>query len=347
MEDSTYYKLMLKNLSGSISLKEKGVLHTWLESDEKNKKLYTLYEQIWHTTEKDNEMVNMKTAWNTISKKAGIALSYDDLRIDATPEKIPTGHYKSGYGYQILRYAAVFVVAFSLVFLFKKTTQTTQMPEQQQVLVQYGKQSNIVLPDGSRIVLDAGSKLSFPKKFAGDSREVFLSGEAYFEVKHNPAKPFIIYANEGIITVLGTKFNVRAWKFDDNEVKVAVAEGIVSLQGSSSKKEKAAVITKGEMSYLTSTHLTPTRPKKVNIEDHLAWMRRELILESTPLNEVLDRLSRWYNLRFRLPSPVYNHVKITGTFQKKSVGYILEVIGLMTHLDYKRENNLITFYARK
>ncbi len=347
MNDSVTMKLILKYLSGSISQEEKNELTAWLESDIKNKKALTLYERVWSTQEKEGENVNMQTAWNNVAKKAGIALPFEETTINTLPVQIPKSQTITRYGYQFLRYAAVFLVAVSLLFLFKKTTQTTQAPEQQQILVQYGKQNSVVLPDGSKVILDAGSKLSFPKGFDGNVREVFLSGEAYFEVTHNPKKPFVIYANKGIVTVLGTKFNVRAWQFDNEEVKVVVAEGTVSLRANTTNKEAGAIINKGKMSYLTDAHLTASVPTEVNVNTYLAWMKRDLILQNTPLNEVLDRLSRWYNLQFKLPSPVYNRVRITGTFHKKSVAHILEAIGLMTHLNYTRENNTIKFYQSK
>jgi len=344
MNDATHLKLIIKYLSGSINREENDRLNKWLESDVKNKKLLSLFERVWNTHEKEGDKVNMQTAWNNVAKKAGIALPFEETKISTIPVQIPKRQKVSPYGYQILRYAAVFLLAVSLIFLFKKNTQTSVTPGQQQILVQYGKQNNIILPDGSKVILDAGSKLSFPKGFAGGVREVYLSGEAYFEVTHNPEKPFVIYANKGIVTVLGTKFNVRAWKFDNEEVKVVVAEGTVSLRANTANEETAAIINKGKMSYLTDTHLEASRPKEVNIYSHLAWMDRDLILENTPLNEVLDRLARWYNLQFELPSQVYEKVRITGTFQKKSVAHILEAIGLMTHLTYKRENNVIKFY---
>ena len=73
-------------------------------------------------------------------------------------------------------------------------------------------------------------------------------------------------------------------------------------------------------------------------------MNRELILEQTPLYEILDRLQRWYNLSIELPSPIYNSIKITGTFKKKSIEDILEAIGLMINLNVKREKNTVIFY---
>ncbi len=347
MDDSTHMKLIIKYLSGSISREEKTKLNNWLESDIKNKRMLTLFEQVWNTQEKDSEKVNIQTAWNNISKNAGIAISFEDSKTDVIPIQIPSRHIKSKYVYQILRYAAVFLVAVSLIFIYKNAKQGIQAPEQQQILVQHGNQSSVSLADGSTVTLDAGSKLSFPKVFAGNTREVFLSGEAYFEVTHYPQKPFVIHANKGIVTVLGTKFNVRAWQFGNNEVKVVVADGKVSLRSDSHNHGIAAIINKGKMSYLTNVSLEASIPEKVNVESHLAWMKRELILENAPLNEVLDKLSRWYDLQFELPSPVYNKVRITGTFRKKSVDHILEAIALMTRLDYKRNNNKIEFFHSK
>ena len=126
-----------------------------------------------------------------------------------------------------------------------------------------------------------------------------------------------------------------------------VVDGRVSLREESKENSSGVVIGKGKMSYLASNHPQPIRPVKVDVEPHLAWMNRDLILTSTPLYDVLDRLSRWYDLQFRLPSPLYENVKITGTFKKKSVDHILEAIGLMTQLDYKRNGKTVVFYRRK
>ncbi len=343
MNESENIKLILKYLSGTINQEERTVLTKWVNSDPENKKTLTLFEHIWSLKEK-GEKVNMQAAWNTLAKKAGIALPFEDISIRTAPVSTKKDKRDTHNRYLFLRYAAVFLIALSLVFLFKEKTKTSQVPPNQvQVIVQYGKQDKITLPDGSKVILDAGSMIRFPKKFNSDGREVILKGEAYFEVTHNSGKPFVIYANKGVITVLGTKFNVRAWEFENEKVNVVVAEGMVSLRSIESDNDKGVIIKKGEMSYLSNTHLTPVKPEKVKLEAHLAWMKRDLILDSTPLNEVLDRLARWYNLKFVLPSPVYEQVKITGTFRKKSIDHILEAIGLMIHLTYKREKNVIIF----
>ncbi len=347
MENSKYLELIIKYFSGSLNPEEEKDFHIWLESDPKNQKVFALFKQIWSTQEKDADDVDLKLAWNHLSRKAGLSLSFDDVQ-EALPHLGKrTVRVGADHGFRLLRYAAVFFIVFSLVYLFNAKKQTSPTEGQQEIYVQYGKQMVVNLSDGSKVILDAGSKLSFPKHFSVHKREVYLSGEAYFEVKHQQLRPFVIHANNGLITVLGTKFDVRAWQYDNKEVRVVVVDGSVSLRNESQNKSEGVVIPKGKMSYLAANHPIPSKPVPVKVEPYLAWMERDLILSNTPLYDVLDRLSRWYGLHFELPSPVYNKVKITGTFRKKSIDYILEVIGLTTHLNYKRNGNTVVFYKQK
>ncbi len=349
MDCSEYIKLIMKHLSGSINPEEKKALNAWLEKDKENKKVLTLFTQIWNTKESGEEAVDLQSAWSKLSEKTGISLSFNDIRESTTVIRhLPLKRSKTKFAYQIMRYAAVFLVAFSLVYIFSKSDPQKFDEGQREISVQYGKQSSITLPDGSKVILDAGSTLRFTDAgFSDNKREVILNGEAYFEVRHNPLKPFVIYANSGIVTVLGTKFNVRSWNHLEDEVKVVVVDGKVSLRNQVQEKNSVVVVDKGKMSYLAAAHPRPSAPVKVDVETHLAWMKRELILDSTPLYDVLDRLSRWYDLQIRLPSPVYNNVRITGTFKKKSIDHILEAIGLMTQMGYKRNGKQVVFYKKK
>ncbi len=346
MNSTRYIKLILKYLSGSINTEEQEILNAWLASSEENRKTLILFKQIWNTKEKELSRRDLEAAWYKLSARAGISLPFEDMKEKRSHIYYPSMKTKTRLSYQIMRYAAILLIIFSLAYIFSNEKLGNQLKGQQEVVVQYGKQNKIILSDGSKITLDAGSKLSFPEKFSEHSREVYLSGEAYFEVNPNPQKPFIIHANQATVKVLGTKFNVRAWHWNNNEVKVVVVEGKVAFTGEVKEEKATVIVDRGKMSYLTSTHPQPSAPRKVNVEPYLAWMNRDLILKNTPLYDVLDRLSRWYNLNFQLPSPVYNNVMITGTFKKKPLDYILDTIGLMTQLDYKREGNTVVFYKR-
>ncbi len=347
MKNTDYIKLIIKYLSGTIDPAERKILDRWLKSAEENRKTLVLIEQIWNTEERGLDKPDLKAAWSKLTERAGISLPFEEARTTNIRSYSPSFKTRTKFGYQIMRYAAILLIVFSLAYIFSKEKLGSQSDGQQEIIVQYGKQNKLTLPDGSKITLDAGSKLSFPEDFSGNFREVYLYGEAYFEVVHNPQKPFIIHANQAIIKVLGTKFNVRAWRLNDDEVEVVVVEGKVSL-GTKNESEKTAVIVdKGKMSYLSKKHPQPSSPKKVNTEKYLAWINRDLILENTPLYDVLDRLSRWYNLKFKLPDPVYNNVMITGIFKNKSIDYILDTICLMTQLDYKRNGDKVVFYRKR
>ena len=347
MDDAKYLELIIKHFSGSLNSEEEKTLHNWLEAAPQNKKVFALFEQVWNTREKEENEINLKLAWSRLSQRAGISLSFDEGNVARTHFGMSQKREKTRGVFQLLRYAAVFLIIFSLVYLFNAKKQINLADGQQEIFVQYCKQMVVNLPDGSRVILDAGSKLTFPEHFSAHKREVHLSGEAYFEVRHNSHRPFVIHANNGLITVLGTKFNVRAWQYNGNEVQVVVVDGSVSLRNASQNNSGGVVINKGKMSYLAANHPVPSPPVSVKIEPYLAWMNRDLILTNTPLFIVLDRLSRWYGLHFELPSPVYNSVRITGTFKKKPVDYILKVIGLTTHLKYKRNGKTIVFYKEK
>ncbi len=347
MEYSEYINLIIKQLSGTITPDEKKKLNHWLESDSENKKTLALFKQIWHTRQAENGFVDLQSAWAGLAEKAGISLPYEELREKPARLQLPRQDSVTKIGYRIMRYAAVILITVSLVYFLGRSAHEAPKDGLREIFVQYGKQNSVTLPDGSQVTLDAGSKLRFAEGFGRKSREVYLNGEAYFEVSHNELKPFIIYANGGVVTVLGTKFNVRAWQLNDREVRVVVVDGKVSFRHKSQRQNSAVVVSKGKMSYLAATHPQPSKPIKVDIGTHLAWMNRELILDNAPLNEVLDRLARWYDLQFKLPSPLYEKVKITGSFKKKSIGYILQAIGLMTQMDYKQEGKTVVFYKRK
>ena len=222
--------------------------------------------------------------------------------------------------------------------------QMDPLAEMQEIFVEYGKTASLTLEDGTKITLDAGSTLSYPKHFAEETREIYLKGEAFFEVAPNPQKPFIINANEAVVRVVGTRFNVKAWP-SSQAVQVAVAEGKVSLRSAHQPEIEAVLINRGQLSAL-SDNQTITQPVAVDINKHLAWLKRELVLDNTVLSEVLTQLERWYRLQFELPDPIYKSVRISGVIKKKPINDIIETIAMMINLEAKREGNQVVFLEK-
>ena len=181
----------------------------------------------------------------------------------------------------------------------------------------------MVLSDGTRITLDAGSKLKCPDIFK-DTRDVYLTGEAYFEVAHDQNRPFRVHANHALVQVLGTKFNVRAWN-ENPAVSVAVVEGKVSLGHVGKTKSNQAIIPKGYYSLLPDQGL-PSTPTQVDIKQYLGWMHNEIRFRDVTVRETLAQLERWYNLEFVVNDESILKQRITVHIQQTNIDDLLELI---------------------
>jgi len=160
------------------------------------------------------------------------------------------------------------------------------------VIIPYGKRSQITLPDGSHIWLNSGSQLSYPSEFSGKSREVYLSGEAFFDVAKDVEKPFYVITRDIKIKVLGTRFNVSA--FDDEEnVQAVLLEGKVTI-GKNSFLAKTEEMEPGERAVYHKKAETFTKGK-ADVNYYTSWLYGYLIFENEPTPEVFKKLERYYN----------------------------------------------------
>lgn len=161
-----------------------------------------------------------------------------------------------------------------------------------QIIIPYGKRSDITLADGSRIWLNSGSQLSYPSDFGTGSREIYLTGEAYFEVAHNPSLPFYVYTNDMKIRVLGTKFNVASYS-NDARTQAVLVEGKISA-GRNRLISRPVELIPGE-------RLTFDREKEVLSKDmvdvclYTSWVNGYLVFEQENLTEIFKKLERYYN----------------------------------------------------
>lgn len=192
-----------------------------------------------------------------------------------------------------------------------------------------GSRAMLTLPDGSRVWLNADSKLEYPKTFAGPLREVRLTGEAFFDVTHNPKQPFVIRLATASIRVLGTSFNVRAYP-GDGTVKTTVVTGRVAFIANKpvSGQRAAAADT---LFILPNHHVTQAvqtgavAEEPVVAANETAWKDNRLVFEQTPLREVAQTLERWYGLPVYLEGGIDN-CPLTATFSGQSLGDVLDLI---------------------
>jgi transmembrane sensor len=187
-------------------------------------------------------------------------------------------------------------------------------PEMNQLVIPYGKTSEIILPDGTNVYLNAGSRLIYPDFFADKNREVFLVGEAFFEVEHNEEQPFVVQTTDIRVRVLGTQFNVSAYP-SDNIIETVLTSGRVRLeQNNTGMLSETTELSPGQLAAFSKKERT-TRLKEVDIEHYTLWKEGLLKFESTDLSRVVKRLERYFNIRFRYDDPFLGGIKISGKLE--------------------------------
>ncbi len=190
----------------------------------------------------------------------------------------------------------------------------------------------VTLPDGSRVLLNRASRLRYAANLAGETRLVALTGEAFFDVKRNPQRPFVIEAAGTEVRVLGTSFNVNATTTD---VAVTVATGTVRFSGKKVQNRRShMILTKDEAATFRAEADTILKKARAN-PNALAYKTRVLLFEATPLSEVVEALNHTYGADITLARAL-RHCPLTVTFENESLDTILGVLAETLHLTVER-----------
>lgn len=196
------------------------------------------------------------------------------------------------------------------------------------VSIPIGGTYRVTLPDGTRVWLNAASKLKYPVIFAGDTRTVELDGEAYFEVVTNKKHPFIVIAGDTETKVTGTTFNITAYKEDDGVV-TTLLDGEVYVY----KNENELKLMPGEQSI--SSKNKPFSKRKADVEAVVGWKNGYFIFDDQDIETVLKNIARWYNVEIYIQRNMASGKKIGGAFSKKR--------GLVELLQYLEKLHVLTF----
>lgn len=206
-----------------------------------------------------------------------------------------------------------------------------------------GSRTQMTLPDGTKVWLNAGSKMAYSQGFSTINRAVRLSGEGYFEVAHNERLPFSVESKEVRVSVLGTKFNFRDYPTDADAI-VSLAEGRVALD---------MIHAGGETVYLKPDQRAVVEKKtgRINVEDCEAaqtvkWTRGCLVFNGEPLADIAKALERSYDVEVTIRNRALLHLHFYGSFvrQEQSIGEVLDVLAATHKIKYKIEGHHVTLY---
>ena len=204
-----------------------------------------------------------------------------------------------------------------------------------------GKLFSIVFSDGTKVWLNAGSAIKYPTQFTSKTREVYLTGEAYFDVNRNENKPFIVSLDNMDIEVLGTSFNVMAYS-DDNIVATTLVEGSVKVK----TKRNQIKLKPGEQVRL-DRDLNTLESQAVNTELYTSWMDGKYIFDYANLESVMTKLSRWYDKEIFYLNPGVKEIHFSGTLHKyDTINETLNIISLTTKVKFEINENTVLVMSK-
>ncbi len=277
-----YKTLAFKYFRGEISAEEESVLSQWINSGKENLETLHRWENEWN--EQAGENVAMDESWARMLGRAAVRETIEEGEIRLQKKKTPIW-YAAGV-------AASLVLAALLIFT------PGLKPEEQLYAMEapVGEKCRILLPDSSVVWLNSGSKLCFNNSFNGKTRDVSLIGEGYFDVAHNPEKPFRVNCGESSVLVRGTKFNISAYP-EDRYVVTSVVEGHVVFY----KDNTSVDLYKGQSAKFDTAYDVFSHSLE-NPVNAAAWTESRFVYENISLSELVEKLSRTYGVHFHINS---------------------------------------------
>lgn len=301
--------LIAKYLNGEANTDDIIDLENWKAKSGDNKKVFDEYRTIWEKTGQLSLFadIDIENEWN-------VFLENVDVNEKGYKHKRTDGNWKP-----LLRIAAAIVAGLILGvsgYFSYRALKYERLIAKNEVL-------QFHLPDGSNVTLNKGSKIVFPAKF-DDTRELFLNGEAFFEVTRDPDRPFIVESGDVIVEVVGTSFNFYGFK-NENVVQVIVESGKVAVYNEKDITVRKDFLSKGEK--LIYARNSGVRSIQANTDINFkSWKTGELHFNNSSLQYVVNLLEKLYQTRITLVNPRLNECMITVSFDNKSLEYILETI---------------------
>lgn len=238
--------------------------------------------------------------------------------------------------------AASFAILFFLSHFMERDapqppllTPSTAVELSHTLYTEKGVKAKTTLPDGSKVILNSDTKIVYSNPFIGATREIFLSGEAYFDVVSDSLRPLIVNTNNGFsVEVTGTTFNIRSYD-NDSDAQVTLFSGKITLKKRDASQNLENVVEMfPSQSIVLGKTIKPKVVKTKNIESESAWKDGYLVFESLPLWEVFKRLERWHGVKIHSEKCNMLQMTVSANFQSESMVQIMELLKFSLKLEY-------------
>lgn len=359
MDKHLDWQKLLRYLSGESNYSEKLEITRWMDKNPENEEFIQFLEMIWQIEPAKRRNIDADAAWERFQKKYSLDEEMEKnekLHSESQPFKIlkfpKLKKRKADNWYRYVSIAAGFLLVIFLSLQFVNNTIGEEEPvakedvEFRELRTEKGQRTRIILTDGSVIHLNGGSYLRIPIRFiSGEDRDVYLEGEAYFEIARNEEATFRVFAGETVTTVLGTRFNVKSY-LEDEDVTVVVTSGQVSFGYSNMSEIEPAILTNNHKGVIRNGG-SPDVSFVEDLRIYYGWTEGELIFDRERLPHMINKLERWFGIDIEVDGldEELMEKRLTASFsERQPVDDVLQSISLVLDMSVEQTDSIVNNY---
>jgi ferric-dicitrate binding protein FerR (iron transport regulator) len=331
--DERYYRLIEDYSKKIIRSEDLTDLLIWVDSSLQNQQIFreTLeaFEAADHYLKKT---IDQQKSWSSIQQ-----------HIEKSGTDKPPIVRKINYLRYFKMAAAIVVIALLPLLYFNQLRSEKDNVAYNEIYNPRGQKRLVTMPDGSNIYLNGESKIRYARDFNTGKRTVYLDGEAFFDVQHRNKQPFTVYTGKVSTTVLGTSFNINAYR-SLKDITITVHTGKVGVLVKNNGKTAPVQFLMPNEQITVNRSSGLVAKKEVNAIDFDSWREYKLFFYDKPLSEIAEVIAREYDLDILIKTKALKDMKLTAKFDKCSAKQIMETIAKLTDSKYKIYENKVIIY---
>ena len=323
---SEIYTLIIRLFSGKVSGNERKTIENWIDESPANKRFFNDLKEIWLVsgTPRNADGYHLEEALEKYRRQIGKKQKKAKLLLPS-----------------VWKYAAIVILAIALPFSYYIGMRVDSDVSAQTIIsCENGDRTNITLPDGSQVWLNSGSQLIFDNNFHKGVRQTYLQGEAYFSVKKDSKNPFVVNALDITVEVLGTEFNLKAYR-NEKDIAATLVSGSLRVSGATQQ----VVIEPGQKLMFSRENKKMNLVELADVSPETDWKNGRLVFRNESLAEMEQRLERWFDVEIELADEQVKQRRFTGTIDRESILEAIAYFGYSPYVGSRIEGNLITFYS--
>lgn len=352
-----YPKQVIRYISGNYTPEDEIFVQEWLQEDPARKETLEELQKMWEVTG-TLELGSEERAWNSLRYRIE-----RQKKSTYRPEKVRSRkHRRRDYAgaNMFLKVAAILLVVTGIViYMYSLSSYSIMEPKKNKTVYhtitsERGEQVHFRFKDGTKVILNAESELTYSDTYGDSTRDLQLTGEAYFKVNHDHPIPLVVYAKAARVEDIGTEFNISAYP-EQEGTDVVVAKGKVKVSPQNHNNNN----TTNDKGQLPSVFLSKNEGVhvreganeleviKTDLQKKLGWLDDRLIFDGEPLSHIINRLERRYKIKVEVADSSLLQKRITASFIDESVENIAILLAESMDVGYSYENNTVRFFKVK